>query len=56
LACEHRAEVAVATIAARAPGWFRVLDLPRMLRCANCGVKGRAVVNARRALGYDRIA
>ena len=46
----------MASIAARAPGWFRVLDLPRMLRCANCGEKGRAVVNARRALGHDGLA
>jgi hypothetical protein len=56
LACEHRAEVAVAAIAAKTPGWFRVLDLPRMLRCENCGVKGRAVINARQALGHDKLA
>ena len=56
LACEHRAEVVVAAIAARAPGCFRVLDLPRVLRCENCGAKGRGVVDARRALGHDGLA
>ncbi len=56
LACQHKAEVAVAAITAKTPGWFRVLDLPRMLRCTNCGAKGRAISDARRALGYDKLA
>jgi hypothetical protein len=55
LACEHRAEVAVAASAAKAPGWFRVLDLPRILRCENCGKKGRAIIDARLALGHDKL-
>jgi hypothetical protein len=25
------------------PGWLRVLDLPRVISCANCGQKGRAI-------------
>jgi hypothetical protein len=32
-----------------------ITDLPRHLRCANCDAKGRAEVDARKALGYDRL-
>ena len=54
LECGHKSEVAVGVIRAKLPSWEKVLDLPHALRCANCGAKGRAIVNARCALGYEQ--
>ncbi len=52
LECDHKAEVAPEVIRAKLPAWEKVLDIPHLVRCANCGAKGRAIVDARRALGY----
>jgi hypothetical protein len=52
--CWRRTEMPVSFIRERMPAWERVLDIPRVLRCDGCGSKGRAVVDARRALGYER--
>jgi hypothetical protein len=51
--CGHVAEVEVATPWKRLPMWASITELARHLRCANCDEKGRAEVDARRALGYD---
>jgi uncharacterized Zn finger protein len=55
LACGHKSHVAVGKIKAKLPDWYRVLDLPRVLRCDSCGKIGRSIVTARQALGYDKI-
>ena len=52
--CRRSTEMPVEEIRARLPSWQRVLNIPIMLRCENCGSKGRAVIDARRALGYER--
>ena len=52
LACEHEARVAVALIQRKLPPAYRVTELWRCFRCANCGVKGRVIVDARKALGH----
>jgi hypothetical protein len=52
--CGHRSAVAVAVIKAKLPGWYRVSDLGRVLRCRRCNYKGDAVVDARVALGFGR--
>jgi hypothetical protein len=31
--------------------WYRVLDIYRVVCCEKCGAKGRAIIDARRALG-----
>lgn len=49
LECGHKSHVAGGKIKAKVPDWYRVLDLPRVLRC------GRSIVTARQALGYDKI-
>jgi hypothetical protein len=54
LDCRRRTEVPVEVLRARLPAWERVLDLGRSMRCENCGTRGRAMVDARRALGYER--
>ena len=46
-------EVQVEILRAWLRAWERVLDLGRNMRCDNCGAKGRAMVDARRALGYE---
>ena len=51
----HVAEVEVTTLWRRLPMWTSVTDLARHLRCANCDEKGRCEVDARKALGYDRL-
>jgi hypothetical protein len=56
--CGHRAEVPVATIVAKLPGWYRVMELSRVMRCRACKAKGNGTdggdvrVDARRALGF----
>jgi hypothetical protein len=35
--------------------WTSIGDLARHLRYSNCNEKGRAEVDARKALGYDRL-
>jgi hypothetical protein len=58
--CGHKAEVPVATIAAKLPGWYRVSELSRVLRCRRCGAKGNGQetgdvrVDPRLALGHSR--
>ena len=52
--CGHVAEVEVELLWKRLPMWTSVTDLARHLRCANCDEKGRAEVDARKALGYER--
>jgi len=51
--CGHVAEVE--TLWKRLPRWTSINDLARHLRCASCDQKGRAEINARTALGYDRL-
>jgi hypothetical protein len=57
--CGHKAEIPIATIAAKLPGWYRVSELSRVLRCRRCGAKGNGKetgdvrVDPRRALGYS---
>ena len=53
--CQHKSEIAVEVIRTKLSKWEKVLDLPYTLRCANCGEKGRAIIDARRALGYDQL-
>jgi uncharacterized Zn finger protein len=55
LECGHQGEVSVIEIRSKIPAWFRVLDVPRVLRCDQCGAAGRASINARSALGYDKL-
>ena len=55
LECGHKSHVPVGKIKAKVPDWYRVLDLPRVLRCDGCGNIGRSIVTARHALGYDQI-
>jgi len=52
LECRRQSHVQISELKARLPEWYRVMDLPRILKCENCGTAGRAVVNARQALGY----
>jgi hypothetical protein len=52
--CRRRTEVPVEVLWAKLPPWERVLDLGRSMRCENCGARGGAMVDARRALGYER--
>jgi hypothetical protein len=52
--CRRKTEMLVSFSRKRLPAWERVLDIPLVLRCDGCGLKGRAVVDARRALGYER--
>ena len=52
LACEHEARVPVALIQQRLPPHYRVTELWRHFRCANCGTRGRVIVDARQALGH----
>jgi hypothetical protein len=59
--CGHKAEIPVATIAAKLPGVYRVSELSRVLRCRRCGAKGKGKgketgdvrVDPRRAVGYS---
>jgi hypothetical protein len=57
--CGHKAEIPVATIAAKLPGWYRVSELSRVLRCRRYGAKGNGKetgdvrVDPRRAVGYS---
>jgi uncharacterized Zn finger protein len=51
LECGHKGEIPVELIAAKLPEWYRVLDIYRIVRCEKCGAKGRAIIDARRALG-----
>lgn len=53
--CGHVAEVEIGTLWKRLPMWTPITDLARHLRCASCDEKGRAEVDARKALGYDRL-
>ena len=55
LGCGHRSQVQVSELKSKIPDWYRVLDLPRVLRCDHCGEVGRAHVNARKALGYGSV-
>ena len=55
LACGHQSHVQVSEVRAKIPDWYRVLDLPRVLRCDHCGAVGRSHINARQALGYENI-
>jgi hypothetical protein len=56
--CGHKAEIPVETIAAKLPGWYRVSELSRVLRCRACRAIGNGTetgdvrVDPRRALGY----
>jgi hypothetical protein len=56
--CGHKAEIPVATITAKLPGWYRVSELSRVMRCRACGAIGNGTetgdvrVDPRRALGY----
>jgi hypothetical protein len=52
--CGHVAEVAVETLSKGLPMTTSITDLARHLRCANCDEKGRAEIDVRRALGYER--
>ena len=54
-ACGHVAEVSVEVLWRRLPLSTRISDLPNHLRCASCDEKGRVEIDARKALGYDRI-
>jgi hypothetical protein len=53
--CGHVSEVPVTLIKDRLPDWFRIGDLSRVMRCAECDEKGNVIVDARRALGYARM-
>ncbi len=56
--CGHKAEIPVATAAAKLPGWYRVSELGRVLRCRVCRAIGNGTetgdvrVDPRQALGY----
>lgn len=52
--CRHVAEVSVTFIKARLPDWYRVSDIYRVMRCRECDAKGTVIVDARKALGYDK--
>ena len=54
-ACGHAAEVAVETLWRRLLLTTLIVDLPHRLRCEACNERGRCEVDARRALGYDRL-
>lgn len=53
LECGHKSEVSVEAIRAKLPDWYRVKEIWRVMKCANCGQRGRGLVDARRALGHD---
>ena len=53
--CGPVAEVEVVTLWKWLPMWASVTGLAPHLRCASCDEMGRAEVDARRALGYDRL-
>lgn len=53
--CGHEAEVAVEVLRRRLPPSMAFSDLHRHLRCAKCDEKGWCEIDARRALGYDRL-
>ena len=53
--CGHVAEVEVETLWKRLPMFTSINDLHRRLRCEKCDERGRCEVDARRALGYDRL-
>jgi hypothetical protein len=56
--CGHKAEIPVATITAKLPGFYHVSDISRVLRCRRCSARGDCTetgdvrVNPREALGY----
>jgi len=54
-ACGHVAEVPVEVLWKRLPMTTRITDLPSRFRCASCDEKGRVEIDARKALGYDRL-
>jgi hypothetical protein len=39
--CRHKAELAPAALTRSQPGYTRLVDLERRLRCRNCGARGR---------------
>lgn len=53
--CGHVAEVSVEVLWRRLPLSMLVTDLHRRLRCEACDEKGRCEIDARKALGYDRM-
>jgi hypothetical protein len=53
--CGHVSDVPVSLIRDRLPDWFRLSDVPRVLRCVNCDTKGEATIDARHALGHDKL-
>ena len=53
--CGHVAEITVELLWKRLPLWTPISDLHRRLRCETCDEKGRVEIDARRALGYDRV-
>jgi hypothetical protein len=54
-ACGHTAEVTVEVLWKRLPLSTRISDPPSHLRCESCDERGRVEIDARRALGYDRL-
>jgi hypothetical protein len=51
--CSHVAEVACATLQAKLPAWFRIVDLSTVMKCTACEMKGRCSITALDALGYE---
>jgi hypothetical protein len=41
-ACAHKAVIPNATLLRGRPGYTRLMSLERLLRCRNCGARGRA--------------
>ena len=53
--CGHLATVPVAFIAKRVSGDCMIKNLHHHLRCRECDRRGQCEVDARAALGYDRV-
>lgn len=55
-ACGHVGELDVAVFRAKSPSHFLVTDPFRKMRSDRCKQPGEVLIDARRALGYDRLA
>jgi hypothetical protein len=53
--CGHVADVPVSLIRDRLPDWFHLSDVDRVMRCVNCDMKGECTIDARHALGHDKL-
>jgi C4-type Zn-finger protein len=52
-ACGHVAEIAVADLWKKLPGFKRIAEV--RLRCTRCGERDRVELDATKALGNDRL-